>query len=180
MGLFDDIFGGGKKDKGAKKAAELAEREFQLAERQYQDLAPYRQIGRDAINRLTGTYITGETPYTASPGYDFRREEGLRGINRFMAARGLGGSGRAIRGASRYLDDLASQEYDQNFNRLAALAGTGQVGQQLSGNALRMSGNALARQGGYEAARGDARQSAYDRLTGAGINTIAGLAGFYG
>ncbi len=166
MGLFDDIFGGGSASKGAKRAAELAER-------QYQETAPYRQLGRESVDRLRDIYVTGEVPFTASPGYDFRRDEGMRGINRFMAARGLSGSGRAIRGASRFLDDLASQEYNQGFNRLASMAGIGQVGQQ-------MAGQALGQQGGYEMARGGARQSAYDRLSGAGINTIAGLAGYYG
>jgi len=165
MGLFGDIFGGGEASKGASRGADLADRA-------YQETAPYRQIGREAIDRLRGTYLTGEIPYTESPGYEFRRGEGQKAIDRMMASRGLYGSGRRGKALSRFADDLATQEYDQGFNRLAALAGVGQTGQQ-------MGAQALGQQGAYEMAGGQARQSGYDRSSGAGINTLAGLWGMY-
>lgn len=165
MGLYSDIFGGGKAAKGASEASDI------LAQ-QYADLRPYRQIGTEAITDLRDIYLRGTKPYTASPGYDFRRGEAERGLERFLAARGLSGSGRAIRGAARLADDLATQEYDQGFNRLAALAGIGGTGQQ-------MSGQTLGQQAQYALTGGQARQSGYDRASGAAINTLAGLAGMY-
>ena len=130
MSLFGDIFGGGKEAEGAKEAS-------RLQRKAYRDTAPYREAGKAAIERLQDVYITGEQPYTVSPGYDFRREEGLRGLDRFLAARGLGRSGRAVRGGARYLDELAAQEYEQGFNRLAALAGIGQTASGQGASALR-------------------------------------------
>lgn len=161
MSLFGDIFGGGQEAKGAKKAE-------RRAQQQYANLKPYRELGTEAVGMLKDVYLTGETPYTASPGYDFRRDEALRGMERMLASRGLSGSGRAVRGTARLLDDLATQEYDQGFNRLAALAGIGGTGQAQSGQALGQAGQ-------YGYLGGQARQSGYNQTA----NTLAGLAGMF-
>ncbi len=165
MGLFGDIFGGGQES----KAAERAER---FAERQYADTAATRALGTESAQDLLDIYIRGTKPYQESPGYQFRKDEAERGLERFLAARGLLGSGRAIRGAGRLASDLATQEYDQGFNRLARMAGIGTTGQQLGGQAL-------GQQAGLALAGGRARQSGYDRTSGAFLNTLAGLAGEY-
>lgn len=165
MGLFGDIFGGGQ-------ASEAASEAESLQQRQYQDLKPWRRLGGEAIGDIRDIYLRGTKPYTESPGYQFRKEEATRGLDRFLAARGLSGSGRAVRGGARLLDNLATSEYDQGLNRLAMMAGLGGQGQQ-------MSGQALGRQAGYALAGGQARQSGYDRASGAGVNLLAGLAGQY-
>ena len=165
MGFFSDIFGGGQESKAAEEASDLAAR-------QYQELKPWRQLGKEAIGDIRDIYLRGTKPFTEAPGYEFRREEAQRGLDRFLAARGLHGSGRAVRGGARLLDELAAQEYDRGLNRLAMMAGMGGTGQQLSGQAL-------GRQAGYTLAGGQARQSGYDRASGAGINLLAGLAGQY-
>lgn len=68
------------------------------------------------------------------PGYQFRRDEGMRGLENSAAARGGLLSGKFIRNAQRYGQDLASQEYSNAFNRLAGIAGVGQQqAQQLAG-----------------------------------------------
>lgn len=159
MSFFGDLFGGGESD-----AAEDAAR---LQKRAYKDLAPWRQLGTEAIGDLSAIYLTGEKPFTASPGYDFRRSEAERGLSNYLAARGLSGSGRAIRGAARLQDDLATQEYDRGFNRLAQLAGLG-------GSAMPSSQQALTQQGSYGIQGAQARRSGY----GDAVNTLAGLAGF--
>ena len=99
MGFFSDLFGGGESD-AAKDAA-------RLQKRAYADLAPWRELGTQAVGDLSSIYLTGEKPFTASPGYDFRRSEAERGLSNFLAARGLSGSGRAVRGAARLQDQLA-------------------------------------------------------------------------
>ncbi len=170
MGLFGDIFGGGKESEGAERGEDLSRQAYEDIRK---DTKPYRQLGRRAIRRLEDTYITGKRPFTASPGYDFRRQEGERAIDRMMASRGLYGSGARGRALTRYSDDLAAEEYERGFNRLAALAGMGgaQVGR---------SQPYLSQQAQYAAQGGQARQSGYNRASGAAINTIAGLAGLYG
>lgn len=75
------------------------------------------------------------TPYggfKATPGYQFRREEGEQGLERYAAARGMRLSGASLKSAARFNDGLAAQEYGNHYNRLAALSGTGQsaAGQQ--------------------------------------------------
>ena len=159
MGFFSDLIGGGQSD--------AADRASDLAMRSYRDLAPYRELGADAAEQLRGIYLTGEQDFRESPGYQFRKSEAERGLNSMLAARGLLGSGAAIRGTNRLLQDLATQEYDRGFNRLASLAGMGQVAQSPSQSALMGAGSA-----GLQGAA--ARQSGYQDLT----NTLAGLAGF--
>lgn len=159
MGFFDDLFGG-----GTSKAADKASDYQQQA---YADLAPWRELGTEAVGQLRDIYLTGETPYTESPGYQFRMDEATRGLDRFLAARGLGRSGRAVRGGARLLSDLATEEYDRGYNRLANLAGIG-------GTAIAPSQQALTQRGQYGIQGAQARQSGYQDLT----NTIAGLAGY--
>ena len=169
MGFFSDVFGGGQSSKGARRGEDISQRAYEDIRA---DTAPYRRLGGESVNRLRDVFLTGEVPFTASPGYDFRREEGQRAIDRGMAARGLYGSGARGRALARYSDDLASQEYGDQFNRLAAMAGLGgaQVGRAQP---------YLGQQAQYALAGGRARQSGYDRASGAGINTLAGLAGMY-
>ena len=159
MGFFSDLFGGGE-DEAAQEASKLQRRA-------YRDLAPWRQLGSEAIEQLRGTYLTGERPFTASPGYDFRRSEAERGLTNFLAARGLSGSGRAVRGGARLMDQLAAEEYDRGFNRLASLAGLG-------GSAIPAGQQALTTAGQFGLQGAQARRSGYADLT----NTLAGLAGF--
>ena len=159
MGFFSDLFGGGEED-AAKEASKLQQQQFAA-------LAPWRRLGREAIEQIRGTYLTGEIPFETSPGYDFRRSEAERGLTNFLAARGLSGSGRAVRGGARLMDQLATQEYDRGFNRLASLAGLG-------GTAIPAGQQALTTAGQLGIQGAQARRSGYQDLT----NTLAGLAGF--
>lgn len=200
------VIGGIASDRAAGKAAnaQMAAADTATAEqrRQYdlsrQDLAPYRQVGTQALNQLGSLY--GFTPYSeprptqptgynfgnagrtasdvlgpiaarvagrtitggpfggfgdavynpnapaqtssaqpgmaqgngmagfwASPDYNFRRTEGLRGIEQSAAARGGALSGNALRATTNFSSDLASQEFGNYYNRLANLAGIGQT-----------------------------------------------------
>ena len=159
MGFFSDLFGGGE-DKASDRAIELQEQA-------YRDLKPWRTLGREAIGQLRGTYIRGDIPFEASPGYQFRLAEGERGINNMLAARGLTGSGRRLRELERYRSGLAADEYERGFNRMANLAGIG-------GSVIPASQQALTSQGQYGIQGAQARRSGYQDLT----NTLAGLAGF--
>jgi hypothetical protein len=80
----------------------------------------------------------GAADFQADPGYAFRLSEGLKGLERSAAARGGLLSGAALKGITRYNQDMGSQEYqnaynrfnsDQStqYNRLAAMAGLGQT-----------------------------------------------------
>ena len=85
---------------------------------------PYQQFGQQSLNALA--LGMGLTPGQGSgglmnqptmaelqmdPGYAFRRQQGEQAIQRQMAAGGLGGSGAALKAATRFGQDMASQEY---------------------------------------------------------------------
>lgn len=62
----------------------------------------------------------GAGDFQADPGYAFRLSEGMKALDRTAAARGGLLSGATLKGAQRYGSDLASQEYQNAFNRYQA------------------------------------------------------------
>lgn len=96
--------------------------------------------------------------FYASPGYQFRLDEGTRALDRSASARGLLLSGAQNKALTRYGQGVASEEFGNYTNRLAALAGLGQTANQSvassagqyganAGNAIMNSG--MARASGY-------------------------------
>lgn len=70
---------------------------------------------------------TGLANFQASPDYEFRRNEGTRGVENLFSARGGARSGNALRALADFNSGLASNEFTNYFNRRAALAGIGQT-----------------------------------------------------
>lgn len=154
----------------ANRAADLQMKQF---ERQVELQEPWRQAGITALNKLTplATEYTpfGMQQFQQDPGYAFRMQEGMKALERSAAARGGLLSGSMLKGAQRYGQDLASQEYMNAFNRyqaernarlnpLQSLAGIGQTatnqlgqaGQTMAGNVGQAMGAAAqARASGY-------------------------------
>lgn len=165
------------------------------------DLAPWLNAGGPAITRLgEGTAPGGEfdrsftlADFNKDPGYDFRQQEGQRGVEASASARGGLLSGGTLKALDRYNQDFASNEYgaaynrfntDMNtrFNRLASVAGVGQTavnsgiaaGENLTGN-LQTGVNNLNASGDSAA---NARASSYIN-TGNAITGAAGQIGNY-
>jgi hypothetical protein len=160
---------------------------------------PFREAGLAGQNRLLeylglggsktapgyGKYATAEfTPgmFRADPGYAFRLSEGMKALERSAASRGGLLSGATMRGIQRYGQDLASQEYQNAFNRyqaertgtlnpLQALSGTAQSGATVLGQQAGQMGaniqNALGAYGAGQAAN----------IIGAGNAQAAGIIG---
>lgn len=89
------------------------------------------------------------------PGYQFTLNQGLKATQNSAAARGLGSSGAALKGAASYATGLAQSNYNNYFNQLMgitqlgenAAAQTGAYGTQTAssvGNNLIGAGNATA------------------------------------
>ena len=126
---------------------------------------PFRQTGLAAQNRLadllgvsgrTGEpgYGYGMQPFTmaqyqADPGYAFRLKQGIDALDRTAAARGGLLSGNTLRGVTEFGQDLASQEYQNAFNRyqteraniLNPLQSLGGVGQTATNTLTNAAGN---------------------------------------
>ena len=59
----------------------------------------------------------GASDFQTDPGYAFRLSEGMKALDRTAAARGGLLSGSTLKGAERFNQDLASQEYQNAYNR---------------------------------------------------------------
>ena len=126
---------------GAKKAANAqvqASKDAQAAnermlERQIGLQEPFRQAGltaQDQIMQLLGiggdktaegygslAKPFGTEQFQQDPGYAFRQSEGMKALERSAAARGNLLSGSTMKGIQRFGQDLASQDYQNAFNR---------------------------------------------------------------
>jgi len=128
--IGSSVIGAGAQIFGANKAADTqsknAERVAAMQQEQYQqtrqDLSPYRGIGEDAGKRLTGRLSELTTPISVNPDdflnsdyYKFLQQQGLKTTQNSAAARGLGKSGAALKGAIAFQKGLDSQEWQNNF-----------------------------------------------------------------
>jgi len=141
----------------AQQAADVQRSQF---EQTRADQAPYRQAGYNALANLQRTagnvpaaFKFGDYEFKADPGFGFRLAEGQKAIDRQAAARGGLISGGALKAATRFGQEMGSQEYqsaynralmgyntdvareNQLYNRQAALAGIGQTATNLVGTA---------------------------------------------
>lgn len=90
-----------------------------------------------------GSGMTPEQILQQDPSYQWRFDQGRRGLESSAAARGGLFSGRAAKALTEYGQGAASQEFSNVANRLAGLSGTGQSsaattggwGQQFGANA---------------------------------------------
>jgi hypothetical protein len=95
---------------------------------------------------------------SSSPSYGFRFDEGQRALERSAAARGdlfSGGTGREL---TRYGQNFASQEFENDWRRLGELAGDGE---QATGTVVNVAGNYGDSAASNTLRAGDARASGY-------------------
>jgi hypothetical protein len=104
------------------------------------DLLPYNTAGQNALNSLVSnnyynnplTLPTVPQPMTEAqleqtPGYQFNLTQGLKATQNAAAARGLGVSGAALKGAASYATGLADSTYQNQFNNAQAIFGDQQT-----------------------------------------------------
>ncbi|MFC6747090.1 hypothetical protein [Methylobacterium persicinum] len=87
------------------------------------DLQPYRDLGsyaggqlQNRLTDLTSPITMDEATLQNTPGYQFNLSQGLKAAQNSAAARGLGLSGAAIKGATSYATGLADSTYQNQFN----------------------------------------------------------------
>ena len=127
---------------------------YDMYRQQRTDLQPFVTAGTGAQNQLLtylglpggaqganfGKYARdfNQNDMVTDPGYAFRLSEGQKALDRQAAARGGLISGGALKAATRYGQDMGSQEYSNAYNRyqtnrqnqlapLFALTGSGQA-----------------------------------------------------
>ena len=171
----------------AQSAREANELLYKMYQEQKGLQEPFRGAGITAQNRLLdllglsqnkgaegdGRYAKdfGMSDFTADPGYAFRLAEGQKTLERNAAARGGLISGGALKAATRYGQDMGSQEYQSAFNRYQ----TNRANQLQPLGSLLTSGQAAA--SNQSAAAGNYGTQAGGNITGAGAATAAGQVG---
>lgn len=118
--------------------------------------------------------------FFTSPGYQFRKEEGTKGLERSAAARGGAFSGNALKALAEFNSGLASNEFGNYFNQLASIAG---LGQTATANTSAAGANYANNAGRNSLYAGNARASGIENqanIIGQGINQLGGIAGYYG
>jgi hypothetical protein len=195
------LLGGAMQSRAAGKAADVSaaasdrasDVQREMFERNVELNAPFREAGINALNKLvplTEYQTFGMDQFQQDPGYAFRMSEGMKGLERSAAARGGLLSGATLKGIQRYGQDMASQEYQNAFNRygierdrrlgpLQSLAGVGQTTSQQLGAAgtqfANTMGNIGMNQANVQGNAAMARASTYGNT----LNQLSGLAGGY-
>lgn len=165
------LTGANKQAKAATQAAntqleasrEAAKVQKDMYDQTRKDLMPYADAGRSSLSQLMGqmgpngyfnqTY-DGQDIYS-DPSYQFRLNEGLDAVQSGAAAQGGLLSGATLKALQGYGQDMASQEYqnaynrfnaDQTnrYNRLSNIVGLGQNAAAQQGNAGMQTAQAVA------------------------------------
>jgi hypothetical protein len=216
-GAAGSLIGGSKAASADTQAAQLAQQRYTQTR---SDLLPYNTAGQSVLPDLTslaqsGPFGPGGTNYLAmadrnlpgtmtqqdlekTPGYQFNLSQGLKATQSSAAARGLGVSGAAMKGAATFATGLADSTYQNQFanqqtrysdilglnttqqgnlaaqfGRLQGVASLGEnAGAQtgtIGANLAATGGNALI-QGGLASAAGTV--GAGSAITGAGQNFL--------
>ena len=209
------MIAGGAAEDAAETQAASADRAAALQNEQFKqtraDQLPFLEAGYKGQNKLLDLLgLSGNTgaagygsaaknfsmsDFEQDPGYAFRMSEGLKALDRTAASRGGMLSGAALRGATRYGQDMASQEYQNAYNRyqtnragilnpLQSLAGQGQTtantlgtaGQNYATNA----GNAYMNAGNARASGYVGSANAWNQAIGSGVNALGqGISNYY-
>ena len=184
------LLGSSASSSAANVQADAANRSADLQYKQYQENVarqkPFYDVGVNALPSLVKA--SEYTPFSMQnfqqdPGYAFRLSEGQKQLDRQAASRGGLISGGALKAATRFGQEMGSQEYTNAFNRyqlerqarlgpLQALTGMSQT----TANTLGTAGQNMATNVG-EAYQGGANARASGYVGGA--NAITSGLGTY-
>lgn len=110
----------------------------------------------------------------STPGYQFNFDEGQRALNTGLASRGKLFSGDAARETIRYGQNYGDRIYGDQYNRLAGLAGSGQVASSQTQQGGQNYANAMTSLNQNNA---NAKASSYQNGANAWTNALGGAAG---
>lgn len=171
--------------KGAKDAQRSQERaaqagidEQRAARDQFQqNISPYLGAGTNALAQLQALNSGDASSFKLSPDYQFAFDQGLQGVDRSAAARGALRSGGTDADRIAFGQGLATQNYNNFYNRIANLAAMGQASAVGAGAAGQQSANAIA---GLYGQQGQAGANGAINSANAINNGLAGLGGAIG
>lgn len=173
--------GGNMAGDAANRAAQMNQQE---AQRGRIALSPWSSTGESALNKINNLLGLGElssatsndgkiyvdpanaknlqtqalADFQTTPGYQFRMDEGVKGLDRSAASRGLLRSGAQQKAITNFGQGIASEEYGNYFGNLMSLAG---MGGQAASSANSTSGQLVTGAGNMMTQGGIARGSGY-------------------
>ena len=194
LGAGAQIYGSNKAAEAQKDAANAA---VGMQQQQYQqtrqDLDPYRQIGKTASDQLTSRLSELTSPISADPNqlensdyYKFASTQGQKAVTNAAAARGLGSSGAALKGAASFAKGLATDTYKTAFdmantnqtNAYTRLKGLVDTGENAAAQTGALGEKAAYNSGVATIGAGNA-EAAADNKTGSAISNLASNIGGY-
>jgi hypothetical protein len=140
----------------------------------------YGQKSSSELANLNGDPTAQINALEQSPGYQFSLDQGLKSTQSGYAARGLGTSGAALKGAAQYATGLAQQTYQQNvLQPLQYQSSLGENAAALVGNANtsygQSAGNLISQAGQFAGAG----QAAQGQALGQGLAGLSSNAQLY-
>lgn len=199
VGAASTVYASGKAADAQVQAANIAaQTQLRMYNQTRSDLAPYRQMGEDAyatlqpkLKDLTDGVSIDPNVLKDSDYYRFAESQGLKTAQNSAAARGLGKSGAALKGATSFAEGLATGTYKDafnmavtnqtnTFNRLKSLIDTGQNASAQTGSAGTAAATGAAN---AQIGAGNAQAAGYNAAGGAisnAANNIGGYAAYKG
>lgn len=153
-----------------KSAKDALKFQKQMYADQQARMAPYYAAGTKSLGDLQ-RLLADPSSIENDPSYQFRYNQGEQALNSNLAARGNLLGGGALKELTRYGQGFASQEFQNQFNRLASLAG---IGQSAAGSMNASSANLGANASELLTGMGNSQAASYLGAAGAlnnGLNT---------
>lgn len=195
------VIGAGSSIFGASKAAdaqkEAADKSIAMQQQQYQqtrqDLSPYRDLGGQASGELSTRLKDLTSPISIDPNqlensdyYKFASTQGQKAVTNSAAARGLGSSGAALKGAAAFAKGLATDTYKTAFdmantnqtNAYTRLKGLVDTGENAAAQTGALGEKAAYNSGVATVGAGNA-EAAADNKIGSSVSNLASNIGGY-
>lgn len=129
-GAGASIFSGINSQNSADDASKM---QWKMYQQMRSDLSPFMQAGQQGLGGMLDLLGFGSggnagilSKLQSMPGYQFALTQGQQGVDRSMAARGLGQSGGEMKDIDQFSQGLAEQNYNNLFGQMRDLAGMGQ------------------------------------------------------
>ena len=182
-GVAPSIIGGAIQTNAANDAIDASNAATQMELdflRESRDMAiemnkPFYDAAVGALPTMQSMVGIGDQPYdvTADPSYQWRHKEGMRALENSAFARGGGMHGRQGHALLQASQDMASQEYQAIFNRVATIAGYGVNAANTNAGVISNYGANAATAVGQNAAN---RMSSYTAIGNAQSQAVADIA----
>lgn len=118
-GIMEELAKMGVGIMGSKEQEEAYGEAAERARKSADPYSEYRGASAERLNEL----MTDPSSVTETPGYQYRLDQGLEGVNRGLGAQGQLRSGRRLAGLMDFSQSFAGDEYQRQFEREGALSG---------------------------------------------------------